>query len=168
MATGNKGRSGSRSTHGTWGFSGSAASFGTSGKSTAKRGKVTATKAIPAAYKSVSNSFQGKINSYKTLFNQTWGQAKHARPSTAVLNNFSNWVNKGAVVQTCTCAQVSRWANATNKTFTSRNATPAACKNVLNAKFGKNTIKAVARTKTGGFMVATSPVVRGRVFNFPK
>ena len=41
-------------------------------------------------------------------------------------------------------------------------------KNILSAKFGKTTIKAVARTKTGSFMVATSPTCKGRSFSFPK
>lgn len=173
MPVSNRGRSGLRSAQGIWGFSTSsgAQSYGrsrSSGKRNSRTNKSSTTKTVPASYKSVNNAFQGKMNSYKTLYNQTWGPAKFSRPSTSVLNTFSNWVNKGAVIQICTCAQLSRWARTTNKAFNSRNATPAACKNVLNAKFGKSTIKAVARTKTGGFMVATSPVVQGRTFCFPK
>jgi hypothetical protein len=123
---------------------------------------------VPAGYKSVNNCFQGKINSFKTLVNQTCGAAKYDRPKPAVLNSFSNWINKGAIIQTCTPAQVARWAKNANKTFNVRNCTPTTCKNVLAAKFGKNAIKAVARTKNGSFMVATSPTVKGRSFCFPK
>ena len=67
-----------------------------------------------------------------------------------------------------TAAQVARWAKTTNKNFNTRTPTPTACKNVLCAKFGKNNIKAVARTKSGSFMVATPPGVHGKCFCFPK
>jgi len=123
---------------------------------------------VPAGYKSVNNCFQSKISSFKTLVNQTCGAAKYDRPKPAVLNSFSNWINKGAIVQTCTPAQIARWAKHASKNFNVRNCTPTTCKNVLTAKFGKNAIKAVARTKSGSFMVATSPTVNGRSFCFPK
>lgn len=123
---------------------------------------------IPAGYRSVNNCFQSKISSFKTLVNQTCGTAKYDRPKPAVLNSFSNWINKGAIIQTCTPAQVARWAKNTNKNFNMRSCTPTTCKNVLAAKFGKSTIKAVARTKNGAFMVVTSPTVNGRSFCFPK
>ena len=91
---------------------------------------------------------------------------------TALGDSVDSWskvgVNKGAVIQMCTPAQVSRWAKLTNQNFTSRTANPTSCKSVLCAKFGKSTIKAVARTKSGSFMVATSPVSNGKKFCFPK
>ncbi len=128
----------------------------------------TSTTNVPTGYKSCSGTFANKIQSFKTLFNQTKGTAKHARPTPTTLNSFANWINKGAVVQTCTSAQVARWAKNTNKNFNTRSATPTACKTVLCAKFGKSTIKAVCKSKTGSFLVATAPVMKGRTFNFPK
>ncbi len=119
-------------------------------------------------YRACSTTFQSKIHSFKTLFNQTCGAAKRSRPSTAVLNSFANWINKGAIVQTCTNAQVSRWARACKKHFNTRTGTPTTCRNILTKAFGKNTIKAVARTKTGSFMVATTPTWKGKPFCFPK
>ncbi len=157
MATMNRGRWGS-----TTGRFGEKSSYGhgTTGRSTGAT--------IPAKYKTVSNSFAAKINSYKMLYNQTCGAAKCTRPTTTTLNTFANWINKGAVVQCCTKTQVVRWANASNVNFNSRTPTIASCKNVLAKKFGKATIKAVAQTKTGGFMVATSPTWNGKPFCFPK
>jgi hypothetical protein len=78
-----------------------------------------------------------------------------------------NWINKGAIVQTCSPTQVARWARTTNKNFNTHNPSPTACKSVLCAKFGKSTIKAVAKGK-GGFIVATTPTKNGRSFCFPK
>lgn len=121
-----------------------------------------------SAHRTCSRTFANKIQSFKTLFNQTTGTAKGSRPSPTTLNTFANWVNKGAVIQTVTCAQVARWAKTTNKNFSTKTATPSTCKNVLCAKFGKSAIKAVAKSKTGSFMVATSPTVGGRTFCFPK
>ncbi len=72
------------------------------------------------------------------------------------------------MVHTVTTAQVAQWAKAARKNFNTRTPTPTTCKSVLWAKFGKSTIKAVARTKTGSFMVATTPVVNGKPFWFPK
>jgi hypothetical protein len=119
-------------------------------------------------YKSVSTNFVGKINSFKTLYNQTQGPASFARPTPTTLNTFANWINRGAVIQTCTAAQVARWARSKNKNFNTRTPSTTACKTVLNAKFGKATIKAVARTKNGMFMVATTPTCNGRPFCFPQ
>ncbi len=119
-------------------------------------------------YRACSNTFQSKIHSFKTLFNQTCGAAKKTRPSTAVLNSFANWINKGAIIQTCSKAQVAKWAKTKNKTFDTRTATTGSCKTILCAKFGKPTIKAVARTKSGSFLVATAPKLQGKTFCFPK
>ena len=119
-------------------------------------------------YRACSNTFQSKIHSFKTLFNQTCGSAKRPRPTTAVLNTFANWINKGAIVQTCSNAQVGRWARDCKKNFNPRTVTPATCRSILTTAFGKNTIKAVARTKTGSFMVATTPTWKGQPFCFPK
>jgi len=134
----------------------------------AKSGANKTATPTPVAYKSVSNCIQGKITSYKTLYSQTHGPARCPRPSPTVLNTFSNWIDKGAIIQTCTTAQVARWARTTNKNFNTHKCTPVTCKNVLTAKFGKSTIKAVARTKSGSFMVATTPTVKGHNFSFPK
>ena len=123
---------------------------------------------MPPKYKGCCNSFARKIQSFQTLVAQTKGAAKFSRPSPTQLNSFANWINKGAVVQTVSAAQVARWAKATHKNFDTKSPSPTSCKTVLCAKFGKNTIKAVCRTKTGSFMVATSPTVSGRTFNFPK
>ena len=140
----------------------------TSKRSTGSKTSTTAGKQPASGYAQYHNLFTGKINSFKTLYNQTWGTAKCPRPTATILNSFANWVNKGAVIQMCTPAQVSRWAKLTNQNFTSRSANPTSCKSVLCAKFGKSTIKAVARTKSGSFMVATSPVSNGKKFCFPK
>lgn len=177
MATSVRGRSGtrSRSTYGSssflpgrfgnsrWGAA--AESSGGQKVRRPKTGRDTVT--VPTAWKGCSNTFQNKINSFKTLFNQTKGPAKFGRPSPTTLNSFANWINKGAIVQTCTAAQVARWAKATRKNFGSKTSTPTTCRNVLWAKFGKNTIKAVAKTKSGSFMVATAPVFHGKPFCFP-
>lgn len=143
----------------------SSAITGGTSRRTTRDSKATST---PSGYKGCSTTFARMIQSYKTLFTQTTGQAKFTRPTPTTLNTFANWVNKGAVVQTVTTAQVARWAKTTSKSFSARSATPNSCKNVLCAKFGKDTIKAVCRSKTGSFMVATSPTVSGRTFCFPK
>lgn len=137
------------------------------GPSTKKTKKTTSTP-VPAAWRNCSDSFANKIYSYRTLYNQTKGPARYGRPSPTTLNSFANWINKGAMVHTITTAQVARWAKTTKKNFSTRTPTPTACKNVLWAKFGKNTIKAVARTKSGSFMVATPYIVNGKPFWFPK
>ena len=120
-------------------------------------------------YKGCCNCFTGKVQSFKTLITQTTGTTgRFNRPTPATLNTFANWINKGAIIQTVSKAQISRWAKSTNKNFNSRTCTPTSCKTILCAKFGKNAIKAVARTKTGSFMVVTPPQIKGRNFCFPK
>ena len=121
-----------------------------------------------SAYKSCCTTFEKKISSYKTLCDQTRGPAGAGRPTPTTLNSFANWINKGAIVQTVSKAQVSRWARATHKNFNPHNPSPTACKNVLAAKFGRSAIKAVAKTKSGSFMVATTPTINGRSFCFPQ
>lgn len=135
---------------------------------TGSKTKKTGGKQVASGYSQYHNMFTGKISSFKTLYNQTWGTAKCPRPTTTILNSFVNWVNKGAIVHTVTCAQVAKWARTTNKTFNTRNASVIGCKNVLCKKFGKTTIKAVARTKSGSFMVAASPTCKGKRFYFPQ
>lgn len=122
----------------------------------------------PPQYKSCNQMFAWKINSYKTLYNQTRGPAKFTRPTPTILNNFANWINKGAIVHTVSCAQVAKWARTTKWNFNTRNPSTTACKNVLAWKFGKQTVKAVARTKSGSYMVATSPTWKGKPFAFPR
>jgi hypothetical protein len=136
---------------------------------TTKRTKQrTNTGNVPPQWKHCSDTLVRKINSYRTLYNQTKGPARFDRPTPATINSFANWIGKGATIQTVTTNQISRWARTTRKNFNTRTPTPNACKNILWAKFGRNTIKAVARTKTGSFMVATAPVVNGKPFFFPK
>ncbi len=139
-----------------------------SNRSSTRKVKHTGGAPTPPGYKSCQTAFADKIQSYKMLWNQTKGAASYGRPTTSTLNTFANWINKGAVVQTCTTAQVSRWAKTASKSFNSRTASTNTCKNILGSKFGRSTIKAVARTKSGSFMVATTPTCKGKRFCFPK
>lgn len=161
MAMNMSGRGGSRS---AGRMSGSTNWTGSS--STSKRTNTGSTIAT-GKHRSCCTSFEMKINSFKTLCNQTRGPAKCGRPTPTTLNSFANWINKGAIVQTCTSAQIARWSKATKFNFNSRTPSVTACKNILSAKFGKATIKAVAFTKSGSFMVVTSPTCKGRNFCFP-
>lgn len=159
MRTTTKRNTGNRTTNanrfGTW--------ASTSTRTTAGRARTTATTPT-GTYKNVCNTFTNKISSYRTLINQTKGPAKFPRPTPNTLNSFANWINKGAVIQTCSPAQLAKWARNTNMNFNPRTPSVTACKNILNKKFGKNCIKAVARTKNGQFMVATTPTVNGKNF----
>lgn len=161
MATSIRGRSGSRSRTTSRGYN-----FSGRIERTTNRGGNTIN--VPPAWKQCNNVFNNKVSSYRTLINQTKGPAKCARPSPSTLNTFANWINKGAIIQTCSTAQLAKWAKATNKNINTRTLSPTTCKNILCKKFGKSAIKAVARTKSGSFMVATAPVVQGRTFCFPK
>ena len=184
MAANIRGRSGSRS-RSTWGhtsfLSGRSGQTdwghtGTSGKrdemkrprKSGRTPTASQSRTVPAVYRGCNDTFAAKIHSFRTLYSQTYGPAKCARPTPATLNTFANWISKGAIIQTVTAAQLARWAKMTKKNFDTRTPTTTACKNVLCAKFGKNTIKAVARTKSGSFMVATWPTVNGKRFYFPK
>ena len=173
MATSTRGRKTSSRNYSLFGSNWNASgTSGWGGKSTSKRTKSkTTTRRTGSAsgYKSVCSTFENKISSYRALMGQTKGTTgKFPRPTASTLNTFANWVNKGAIVQTVSPAQVARWSKATKFNFNSKNPTPTACKNVLCAKYGKTTIKAVCRTKTGKFMVATTPTVKGRAFSFPR
>ena len=172
MATTYKGRTSSRTRSPYGGFSsylfGSGNTWGggykkSGGRKTKKNGGGN-----PSAYRNCCNNFEQKIDSYKTLCAQAQGTGSYGKPTPATLNSFANLVNKGAIVQTVSKAQISRWARTTNKNFNPRNPSPTACKNVLTAKFGRSCIKAVACTKTGSFIVATTPTINGRSFCFPK
>jgi len=177
MATTWRGRSASRSRPAYGAYSsfstqsapGKWGRFGAAKRSSASsKFKKSGFAAAPApAYKHVGHTFQGKINSFKTLFRQTFGPAKFGRPTPSLLNSFGHWVDNGAIVQTCSAAQVARWARLKHKNFDTHRPTIAACKNVLSAKFGKSTIKAVARAKNGSFLVATAATAQGRPFFFP-
>ena len=119
-------------------------------------------------YSKVCTTFQYKIASYKTLWNQAKvTSGKFTRPKPTMLNTFANWINKGAIIQTVTCSQIAKWAKSTNCNFNTKIASPTSCKTVLWKKFGKSNIKAVCRTATGNFMVATNPNCKGRGFTFP-
>ncbi|NOX59700.1 MAG: hypothetical protein GXP29_12710 [Planctomycetes bacterium] len=114
-------------------------------------------------YASVRTTFQNKANFFKTLANQTMGSTSSKRPSPAQLNSFSKWIDKGAILQNVSNTQLNRWAGATSK---SKNWSTASAKTMLSKQFGKTSIKAVAFSKTGGFIVATSPTRNGRNFRF--
>ncbi|MEE9294865.1 MAG: hypothetical protein V3W34_07900 [Phycisphaerae bacterium] len=120
-------------------------------------------KRFVSGYQTVCNSFNKKIASYKCLTTQATGPAKCARPTPATLNSFGKWIEKGAIIQKVSSAQVKRWAS-TNRTF--KSATSA--KTVLQQRFGKGCIKAVACDKAGGFLVATPAIWKGRAFSFPR
>ena len=173
MATNVRGRTGTRSrtTSGSYNYTSKGWGRTTTPKGsymTKKWNKGNVTQNIPPAWKTCASTLEWKLNSYRTLYNQTKGPARYTRPSPTTINSFANWVGKGGIIHTVTPAQVARWAKTTRKTFNTRTPTPTACKSVLWAKFGKNTIKAVARTKTGSFMVVTPQVINGKNFWFPK
>lgn len=137
-------------------------------QSGATKGSISSSN-VSSGFKNCNTSFSNKIQSFKTLCTQTTGPGKSSRPSPATLNTLANWINKGAVIQTVTTAQIKRWAKATRQNVSS-NQTPSTqtCKNVLSSKFGKSTIKAVTPNKSGSFLVATAPIVNGKKFAIPK
>ena len=159
MVTNAKGQSGS----GKWGVSGSGGSYGGGTYKTGNKNKGSGT---ATGYATCCNDFNQKAASWKTLASQTKGAASCPRPTPAQLNTFGNWINKGAVVQTVTATKVNNWAKTNKMNFTK--SSPASCKTVLQAKFGKTCIKAVCRNKTGSFLVATMPTVKGKTFNISK
>lgn len=116
-----------------------------------------------ANYTNLKHNFQNKISSYRTLYNEMQGTAGKGRPPAATLNTFGNWINKGAVIQKVSAAQINRWSNTDRKCTTS-----TAARNVLYHKFGKAPIKAVCKTKSGAYIVATAPMYRGKNFKFPR
>ncbi len=158
MRTTSKTRRGTGSPYG-WGNTGSTSYAGSKGP-TGYKGKAA------SGYNNMSWTCSQKIQSWKYIYNQTCGTAKCPRPTPAQLNTLANWVNKGAIVHNVPAAAVNKWANITTRTF--NRTSPTSCKNVLAAKFGKTVIKAVCRSKTGSFMVATSPTCKGKPFCFPK
>lgn len=114
-------------------------------------------------YGNINSSFEHKVRCFRMLSEQTCGPAKGTRPSPAHLKTFANWVNKGANICKVSNAQINKWCN-TKQSFNSI----TGAKNILCKKFGKSTIKAIAPSKSGGFIVATAAMVRGKTFNFPK
>jgi hypothetical protein len=168
MATGyNKNRSSNTgwqfgSVGGSWGGTGST-NRGRSTGTSATRGRSTG---FASGYTQVGGSFMQKINSFKTLINQAKGAASN-RPSPTTLNTFANWVNKGANVFTVTTAQLNRWCGK-NHAQAYNFSSPTGCKNFLSNKFGKSTIKAVAKGKSNGsWIVACAPTWKGRPFQIP-
>ena len=118
--------------------------------------------AVPG-YASIWSALNCKIASYKTLCAQTTGPAKFSRPTLATLNSFSKWVEKGAVIHKVSPTQVRRWSKSSSH-YTSA----SSAKNALTHRFGKSTIKAVTRDKSGSFLVACSPTWKGgKKFSFP-
>ena len=113
-------------------------------------------------YTSVYNNFNNKISSYKFLTAQTTGTAKSQRPTAASLNSFGKWIEKGAIVHRVSGTQLRKWSHTTQQFKTT-----ASAKNCIQNRFGKGPIKAVIPNKTGGFLVATAPVWKGKSFKFP-
>ena len=116
-------------------------------------------------YQSTWNQLNQKASAFKTLANQTCGTAKCKRPSTATLNTFANWINKGANIQCATGSQITKWASTSNRNFKPTSA--AVVKNALCNRFGKSTIKAVCCDKTGKWLIATAASSKGKPFCFP-
>jgi len=114
-------------------------------------------------YRQVFNTFGNKINGYRMLTTQMTGPASVKRPTAATLNSFAKWIEKGAIVNKITPAQISRWTH-TNRKFSSA----ASAKNALCNKWGKTVIKAVVCDKAGNFLVATNPTFKGKSFKFPR
>ncbi|MCH7720743.1 MAG: hypothetical protein IH988_07100 [Planctomycetes bacterium] len=114
-------------------------------------------------YRNVFNDFGNKITGYRMLTSQMTGPASFKRPTAATLNSFAKWIDKGAIVNKITSAQICKWTN-TNKKF----ASAATVKNVLCGKWGKTMIKAVVCDKAGNFLVATNPTFKGKSFKFPR
>lgn len=121
---------------------------------------------VVSGYQSVCNDFDKKIASYRCLASQAKGPARCPRPTPATLNSFSRWIEKGAIIQKVSSTQIKRWAGTTSTTPTLKSATSA--KTVLQNRFGKGCIKAVTCDKSGGFLVATPAIWKGRSFNFPR
>jgi len=134
-------------------------------RSSSKWGKSSKRKGTGCApgYASVCSTFQNKVQGFRTLCEQTKGTAKGNRPSPAALKTFGNWINKGANVWKVSNSQLNRWCKTTQGFKSATSAKNALCK-----RFGKSAIKAVCPSKTGGFIVAAAPTVKGRTFNFPK
>lgn len=112
-------------------------------------------------YRNLQNQLQQKIQSLRVLYSQTQGSGGY-KPAPGTLNTFANWINRGAVLHTVSPAQLTRWSN-NHRPCTS----PTTAKTVLCQKFGRGPIKAVCKSKTGSFIVATAPTFKGRSFRFP-
>lgn len=158
MATNYKSRGGS-----SWRSAGRTTTTSTRQSSSGKSRKTTS---CAPGYSGVYNNFQTKMNSYRTLANQTRGTSSGSRPSPATLKSFGNWIEKGANIHTISTAQLKRWCGKTNSNKWNWNS-PTSTKNFLWSKFGKGCIKAVAKGKTGSFIVATASNWKGKSFNFP-
>ena len=111
-------------------------------------------------YTSVRTNCQKKIEAFRTIINNAAPSSAKSGATATQLNSFSKWIDKGAIVQNVSNTQLNRWAGKTRKW------TVGAAKTTLSGKFGKSAIKAVAPSKTGGFIVATSAIVKGRSFSF--
>ncbi len=122
----------------------------------------TSTKKPVQGYQTFCNNVNNKIASYRCLTAQATGPARYTRPSPATLSTFSKWIEKGAIIHKVSATQVKRWSK-TSQACTSA----ASAKTVMSHRFGKSTIKAVTSSKTGGFLVATTPVWKGKSFKFP-
>lgn len=132
----------------------------TTRRSSSRAGRSTA--ASGTGYRQLQNQLQQKINSYRVLYTQTQGAGASHRPAPGTLNSFANWINKGAVIHTVSPAQLSRWSDSSRPCHS-----PTVAKTVLCRRFGRSPIKAVCKSKTGSFIVATAPTLRGRSFSFP-
>lgn len=145
---------------GTFGRTRSSAWNKTNRRSSSRGGRSTGS--TGTGYRQLQNTLQQKINSFRVLYTQTQGAGGSNRPAPGTLSSFANWINKGAVIHTVSPSQVSRWSN-TGRPCNS----PAVAKTVLCQRFGRSPIKAVCKSKTGSFIVATAPTFKGRSFKFP-
>ncbi|MFH0980382.1 MAG: hypothetical protein V2A79_02450 [Planctomycetota bacterium] len=114
-------------------------------------------------YTVLRENFQHKIDAYRTLYNEAQGTPGKGCPTPATLNTFANWVSRGAIIHRVSATQINRWSDLDRKCTTANLA-----KNVLWNKFGKTPIKAVCKSKSGSFLVATTPTYNGRNFKFPR
>lgn len=148
------------------------ATFGRSSRTPSSARKTKGTKSYGNYnYSTVRCNLERKLNSYRTLYAQTQGRAPYGRPTPTVLNSFTKWIDKGAILHRVSPTQIYRWAKTCKKWkySTSKFDTPTAAKNVLKTKYGTTFIKGVTKDKQGWFLVATPPMWHGRPFNkFPR
>jgi len=150
-------RSGTRSASSGTSRTRSAASSGSrTGASQATR----STRTSGSTYTTVRNQLDKQIDSLRTLKAQTQGPAGKGRPTPATINKFANVVTGGGIVRQATTQAIQRTARWTKPCNSATTALKA-----LRSKFGA-TIKAVAPSKNGGWLIAASPTWKGRPFSF--
>ena len=112
-------------------------------------------------YGPVRNNLQNRITAYRTLYAQCNTTGPH-KPSPATITKFTNYVNKGYMLHKVSGTQIAKWYKDQKPTWTSNWATKC-----LKHKYGQ-AIKGVFPTGNGRtYMVATSPMFKGKPFKFP-